>query len=162
MRIFLMQHGPNHPKDQDPEEGLTPRGSELVHATARAMAALGLGFTHIATSPKKRARQTAALAARACEFDEEKILVSEAAKAMADPHQTLALLPALAGDGACLLVGHLPNLAKLASLLLSGDPEGVRIAFHRGGLCRIDADAPRPGAGELVWQIPPEAMGAAG
>lgn len=160
MRIYLMQHGPNLSKDKDPEEGLSREGSRLVQAVATAMAGMGLGFARVVTSPKKRARQTAVLVARACGHDEAAIHPSPAAKAMADPNDTLSLIPELPADGACLLVGHLPNLARLASLLLCGDVDGVKLAFHRGGLCRIDAQAPQPGAGELVWQIPPETLAA--
>ena len=37
MEIYLMQHGPNLSKDEDPEESLSPDGKRQVSKAARAI-----------------------------------------------------------------------------------------------------------------------------
>jgi phosphohistidine phosphatase len=37
-----------------------------------------------------------------------------------------------------MLVGHLPHLARLAGLLLAGDPDRPVIAFGQGGLVGLE------------------------
>ena len=59
MDIYLMQHGPSFPKDQDPEEGLTPEGRGVVRAAAKVLKGLAVKPEVILASPKTRARQTA-------------------------------------------------------------------------------------------------------
>ncbi len=67
--------------------------------------------------------------------------------------ETLDLLRGLGGGRAVLIVGHLPNLSEVASLLLGGEC-GNRIRFENGGLCRLDSDDLEPGGAELVFQLP--------
>ena len=40
--------------------------------------------------------------------------------------------------GDVMLVGHLPHLAKLASLLLTGEPDRQLIGFQQGGLVAME------------------------
>ena len=37
MEIYLMQHGPALPKEQDPEEGLGPEGEGRIRASGQAI-----------------------------------------------------------------------------------------------------------------------------
>ena len=37
MEIYLMQHGSALPKEQDPEEGLSPDGKAKIHASGKAL-----------------------------------------------------------------------------------------------------------------------------
>ena len=68
MEIYLMQHGPALPKDQDPEEGLNPEGKERIHASGQALKKMGVTFDAILSSPKKRSKQTAAIVAEEAGF----------------------------------------------------------------------------------------------
>ena len=154
MEIYLMQHGPNLPKDQDPDEGLSPQGREAVQACARALHEMGLVFDFIIASPKLRARQTAELAARATGFDPERIAISAKIKAMADPAESLAALSDLVSGKRALIAGHMPNLTRVASVLLAGSGE-LQVTFERGSVCRIDAERFQAGAGSLRWFMLP-------
>jgi hypothetical protein len=54
-----------------------------------------------------------------------------------------------------MLVGHLPLLARLASGLLTGDPDGQVIGFQQGGLVALD----RTEAGWIVSLVLPPSAG---
>jgi phosphohistidine phosphatase len=59
-------------------------------------------------------------------------------------------------DEDLLLVGHLPHLARLAALLLTGDPEKSVINFRMGGAVRLRR---MEGGQWLVdWMIIPETI----
>ncbi|MBU4566803.1 MAG: histidine phosphatase family protein [Desulfarculus sp.] len=155
MEIYLMQHGPNLPPEQDPQEGLSPEGTQVVTATALALARLALRIGLLISSPKDRARQSAEIVARVLNYDLEKILISDQVKAMAEPGETLQFLAAHQDQAPLMVVGHLPNLAKVAAGLLSAAGQ-AKVDFQRGGICAIEVeDLPR-GKGKLLWYLPPE------
>jgi len=154
MEIYLMQHGPNLSKEEDPEEGLSPEGGAVVRAAARVMKKMGVFFDTVIASPKTRSGQTAALAARAMGFSEAGIVRTEAVKPMTPPAETVAYLAGLPDAERILVVGHLPNLAGVAGLLLTGTEEPL-VAFERGGVCRIDVEELPARKGRLIWYLPP-------
>ncbi len=55
-----------------------------------------------------------------------------------------------------VLVGHLPNLARLASLLLCNDAEKNVISFRMAGIVCLNRD--EKGAWSLQWMITPEVV----
>ena len=58
-----------------------------------------------------------------------------------------------------LLVGHEPDLSRLAAALLLDDHGDLTMEFKKGGLCRIDfPGAPRAGAGRLVLHLSPRIL----
>ena len=154
MEIYLMQHGPNFGKEEDPEEGLTPEGGEVVRAAARVMKKLGIYVDTVVASPKTRSGQTAAIAARTLGFSEAGIVRTEAVKAMTPPAETVTYLAGLPDVERILVAGHLPNLAGVAGLLLAGT-ERPFVAFERGGVCRIEAEELPTEKGRLIWYLPP-------
>ena len=157
MELYLMQHGPNLAKDQDPEEGLSPEGIEVVQAAAQALAKLGLTLDALVASPKKRAQETAALVAKAIGYGGE-VITTKKVKAMAPTGDTLAFLAGLEGKKRVLIAGHLPSLALLASQILSAG-QGGEVAFERGGVCRIDVEDVAQARGKLIWYLPPVITG---
>jgi phosphohistidine phosphatase len=155
MEIYLMQHGPNLPKDEDPEEGLSREGEVIVRSVGKALKRMGIVFDAVLSSPKKRSRQTAAIVARETGFAEEKIFETSKVKAMMPPEETIQALSGLSGVQHVLVAGHLPSVAEVASFLLT---EGSRAAiqFERGGVCRIDVDVLPTHAGRLRWFLLPD------
>jgi phosphohistidine phosphatase len=119
MQIYLMQHGPALPKDQDPEEGLAPDGEARIHASGQALKKMGVSFDAILSSPKKRSKQTAAIVAEEVGFPAERIVVTKKVKAMTPPEETIQALSELSGVARVLIAGHLPSVAEVASLLLT-------------------------------------------
>ncbi len=154
MVLLLLRHGPYRPKEQDPEEGLSRQGEEIVAASARALARLGPRPAVVMSSPKARARQSAAIAARELGLDPHGVVVSRALKALARPEETLAAVQEAAGEGPVLLAGHLPNLALVAAWLALGVAE-TGIELEAGGTACLEAEALAPGRGELLWLMQP-------
>jgi phosphohistidine phosphatase len=154
MEIYLMQHGPALPKDQDPEEGLGSEGKERIHAGGKALKKMGVTFDAILSSPKKRSKDTAAIVAEQVGFPLEKIIETKNVKAMAPPEDTVQALSELSGAQRVLIAGHLPSVAEVASFLLT---EGSKAAvqFEMGGCCRIDVDELPTHSGRLRWYLTP-------
>jgi|Deesub1362A_J573_1020465.scaffolds.fasta_scaffold01546_9 phosphohistidine phosphatase len=159
MLLVLLRHGPYRPKEKDPEEGLSPEGEEIIATSARALARLGLRPSVVMASPKTRARQSAAIAARELGLDPQGVVVSEALKALARPEDSLAAIQEAAGQGPVLLAGHLPNLALVAAWLALGVAE-TGIELEAGGVACLEAEALAPGRGELLWLMQPTQLAA--
>ncbi|MBU1248876.1 MAG: histidine phosphatase family protein [Proteobacteria bacterium] len=157
MRIYLMQHGVCLPKEVDPEQGLSPVGREEVETTARAVARMGIGFTDIFASPKKRALQTARLMALVAGYPEEDVLVHEDITARTEPERTLRRLQELATGSSLLVCGHLPNLNLVACRLLTPGPD-FKIAIKNAGLICLSMDRLPTNSASLEWQLRPEQL----
>ncbi len=154
MEIYLMQHGPNLSKDEDPEEALSKEGEAQVSRAAQAIKRMGLRFDVIIASPKKRSQQTAAIVAEAVGFPVGNIVETEKVKAMTPPEETIAYLKEFEDKNSVLIAGHLPSLAEVASALLTSGSK-TTIQFERGGIGRIDVDALPTHEGKLRWYLPP-------
>jgi phosphohistidine phosphatase len=155
MLLYLMQHGANLPKEAAPDEPLSPIGVEQVSKTALVTAELGIAFDTILTSPKLRARETAEIMARATGFPEQSIMTTPDVKAMTPAHQTVERIDSLVDAHSVLIAGHMPNLAKLASLLITGD-DRQRVAVQNSGLICIEIPGPRARHGTLIFSLTPK------
>jgi len=131
MNLFLVQHGEAVDKEVDPERPLTGKGEREVGAVGAFLAQGGLRVPSIWHSGKLRALQTAEILATHIGLDAE--VEEQGGLAPTDPPLTMVeRLRKIHED--VLLVGHLPHLAKLASLLLVGKEEAPLIAFKNGGV----------------------------
>ncbi|WP_167512473.1 SixA phosphatase family protein [Oceanidesulfovibrio marinus] len=157
MLIYLMQHGTAFPKEVNPEQPLSPVGAEQVESSARAMRALGCKPELIIASPKLRSRQTAVRVAAAMGIAENEIMVSEAVKATANSYVTLEFLAGLPHAESVFIAGHLPNLERLAALLIAPDAK-ANVTFQNGGLTCIDAARLENGQGTLLFHITPKQL----
>ena len=157
MEIYLMQHGPNLSKDEDPEESLSPEGEAQVTKAAQAIKRMGLRFEVIIASPKKRSKQTAAIVAEAVGFPVENILETEKIKAMTPVEETINYLKQFTEKKSILVAGHLPSLAEVASFLLTSGSKAT-IQFERGGLGRIDVESIPTHEGKLRWYLTPQQL----
>ena len=120
MRVYLTQHGLAVPKDIDPDRPLSEQGRQDVRCLAELLEHAGIRVAQVFHSGKTRAEQTAALLAAP--------LLSAGrpqARAGLDPNDAVEPfyreISAWTGD--TLIVGHLPFLGRLASLVLAGDPD---------------------------------------
>lgn len=110
-------------------------------------------LARILTSPLVRAAETAQILAETCEGGVE----VESFDALAPGHsfrtviERLAKLPA---DETVALVGHEPDLGKLAGVLLIGAP--AALPLKKAGACVISFDGPvTAGTGHLEWFLTP-------
>jgi phosphohistidine phosphatase len=157
MQLYLMQHGQAVPETENPEQPLSREGVVQIQASAAAMKKLGIAPDLIVCSPKKRSRQSAALVAEGVNYPYSDILETEAVKPAAPADDTVSFLRQNPAYTSILIVGHLPSLIRIASLLLGGDTP-VRLRFENGGLCRLDTAELTPGEAELVFHLPAELM----
>jgi phosphohistidine phosphatase len=147
--LWLLRHGEAEPHDARPDDDreLTDRGREQSLAAGRALAALGLEFHDVFTSPKVRARETAALACQAmtCEPVEH-----EALRAGFDVDDALELLAAAGEARRVLVVGHDPDFTQLVH-----DLTGARVSLKKGGVAGVRLDGRQ---GELMALLRPREL----
>ncbi len=147
--LWLARHGDAVPADVDPERPLSAAGAAGVAAVADALSGRMGPFDLVASSGKRRARQTAEILVAAAGYPADRVVDTEALGPNAAVESFLDFLAACGSAGSVLCVGHLPSLADFASFFLAaGDP--VRLAFGPGTVCRIRLNALRRGCGELI------------
>lgn len=150
MLIYLAQHGEARSKEEDPERPLTGAGRDDVGWVARRLEG-GIALEELWHSGKRRAEETAAIFADHLR-PHNGMRVREGLSPTDDPG---AIRDALeTASASVMLVGHLPHLDRLASLLLAGDAEGGLIRFENGGVLCLE----RSGSGgwSVRWYLTPE------
>lgn len=161
MRLLLLRHGPAEARDErrwpeDSRRPLTERGALRVKHCARGVTRLERRVDLILSSPLERAWRTAELLREA--FDGGAKL--ESITALEPSRSVRALLQRVAEespDATVVLVGHEPDLGKLAGTLLFGAPAAMPL--KKAGACCISFDGvPASGAGTLRWFLPPRAL----
>ena len=132
--VYLVQHGQAKRDDEDPQRPLTDRGADHVSWVAHwAIDRFGVRPRRIVHSGKTRSRQTAEIWGRLVDVNPEQ---GDALAPNDDPTTWAGLLADTTGD--LMLVGHLPHLTKLASLLLTGEPDRQLIGFQPGALIAME------------------------
>lgn len=118
MRIYLLRHAPALDREEwvghDPERPLTIEGERLARAVLKGLRSW-LRADHILTSPWRRARHTAELAA-----ERLRLALSEADWLAGGAASAEEMAERLAGSGDVLLVGHEPGLGALIGHLSGG------------------------------------------
>lgn len=150
MFLYLIQHGEAKSEKEDPERGLTDKGIEEVKRLAQFLSPLNLSIVQIFHSGKKRALQTAEIIAEAIK-PEEGIVESSGLAPLDDPNSWFEKLSSINEN--IVLVGHLPHLERLSSLLLCGDAQKKIINFRMGGVvCLKRTD----NVWSVDWAVVPE------
>lgn len=150
MRIYLVQHGEATSEEIDPARPLTQKGREDVERVAGFIG--GLHIPSIIHSGKTRAFQTAEI-------------LSQAVIPKVEPVQRDGLLPndpvepiyreLMNLEEDVMVVGHLPFLSRLASMLLVGSTEEEIIRFQMGGVvCLVRED----GRFKIKWMVTPDIL----
>jgi len=151
MAILLVQHGKSESKEVDPERGLTVEGRNEVERVAAALGAAGVTIGRIEHSGKARAEQTALIFAAAIGGE-----ATVFARGGMDPMDDVsAFASGLDGAGDVMLVGHLPFMERLVSLLLSGDADRRCVAFRNGGVVCLER-ASDGSDWAVQWMIVPD------
>ncbi len=135
MKLYLVQHGKAMSSEQDPDRPLTQQGRQEVQRVAHLLMPLWFTVNRIWHSGKTRARQTAEIYAPA--FAAGQKLAAREGLAPNDEVAPLRDELAVATDDT-MIVGHLPFLGKLASLLLTGHESGEVIAFCNAGVICLE------------------------
>ena len=154
MDLYLMQHGQATSKEEDPERPLTDAGRTAVQRVAERARAADVRISGCMHSGKLRAAQTAQLLINEIGGDGS----AEARSGLApnDPVEPVARwLSAEAAHESLALVGHMPFLGRLASLLIAGDEHAQVVGFHMGDLVKLEPKVDREGF-RVAWALPPD------
>jgi phosphohistidine phosphatase len=133
---------------------LSARGEEKMRKNVRGLKKLVPFVHYIASSPLRRAIQTADILARAYPSARREVLSALSpqgpmAATLAYLQQYESLAPTVA------LIGHEPDLGELTTWFLSGRP-GNWLPFKKGGACSIEfRGKTTAGEAELRWLMTP-------
>ena len=159
MELYILRHGeagkriPSGSKDS--ERPLTVAGQEEVAEIAGALAKLDVRFDFIATSPLKRARQTAETVARVLKVKKGSMEEWNELKPEGRRTDLYRKLSQFKPESSVLVVGHEPYLSAMVSEIVFDGGIG-RIVLKKAGLAKITVTAFQPKSrGELRWLLTP-------
>jgi phosphohistidine phosphatase len=152
MKLYLVQHAKAASEQADPQRGLTEEGFSEIQKVAAFVKPLNLCVDYLWHSGKKRAAQTAEILAEAIKIKTQTIHEglgpNDDVKAFKDE--------VVSAGGDIIVVGHLPFLSKLASLLLAGAESANTVAFKNGGIVCLDRS--ETNQWQIDWMIIPELL----
>ncbi len=152
MELYLVQHGEATSETENPDRPLTIRGRDDVQRVSRCIAPLGLAPVEIRHSGKTRAQQTAQLIAEALSCPDR----VKAASGLAPTDDVRPIAREVeAAQRPLMLVGHLPFMSRLASLLLVADSSQTIVRFRTGGVVCLGREER---GWTLNWMITPDTV----
>jgi phosphohistidine phosphatase len=162
MHLYIIRHAwaydhgdPRWPDDS--KRPLEDEGAERFKKVVKALAKRGFSPELIATSPYKRCRQTADIAAEQTS-SKTKVVELEALTPGSDLEKLLEWSNAQKVDSLAW-VGHSPDVEHFAATLLSGD-DSASVRFAKGSAASIEFDDDiAPAAGELQWLVTAKLLG---
>jgi phosphohistidine phosphatase len=162
MHVYLVRHAIAERRDparwpDDAERPLTAKGTTRFRSAARGLHRIVPAVEVVLASPYRRAWETAEIL-----HDEIAWPTPErcpALEAIRSPAGALEVLRALKESSSAALVGHEPYLSRLASLLLSGEEDALRLELKKGGVALLAfADDPRARDAFLRWSATPKIL----
>lgn len=131
MKLYLVQHGKALAKEEDPERPLSDQGEQDVRNMASRLGDAGVQVTRIWHSGKLRA-------ARSAEILAGKVLSGRTIETIKgiSPNDPVVEFASDADvwDEDTLVVGHLPFMSRLVSLLTVGDAAHELVHFTPGSV----------------------------
>lgn len=148
MAIFLVQHGQAVSAEADEQRPLTALGIKESSHIASVAEYYMIVVDEILHSSKLRARQTAEIFA--AKLKPARGLKEEAALSPDGDAETFA--KTLNSSENLLIVGHLPFLQRLLSLLLTGNPEHQIMKFQNSGITCLEP-IPESDRWSIKWTL---------
>lgn len=137
----------------DDDRPLTAFGRQRMIRNARGLRRAAPVITHLATSPLKRAKQTASIVAT--EYKLGDAIEIDALRPTRLPKEFLEWLESVSEEECVAVVGHEPHLGTLVTWLLTG-VDTAAVAFKKGGAMLLDFPGLIvAGGATLLWSIPP-------
>jgi phosphohistidine phosphatase len=149
VKLYLVQHGEAKPEAEDPDRSLTAQGEEEVRGVARAAKRLDIHPSKVYHSGKRRAHQTAEIIANALKLPIES---AGGLNPLDDVREWAETVSKETKD--LMIVGHLPFLEKLTSLLLCDNENARSVVFRYGAIVCLDQKEDRGWA--VRWILTPE------
>jgi phosphohistidine phosphatase len=152
MKLYLVQHGEAKAEAEDPERSLTAQGEQEVERVAKAANKMGITPVRIVHSGKKRAQQTAEIIGAGLQIPDQNIEAVEGMKPNDDVYPWVEKI--LQEQKEVMLVGHLPFLERLTSLLLCGEAHARVVLFQYG--CIVCLEQKEDNRWAVAWVLRPE------
>jgi phosphohistidine phosphatase len=130
MLLYLVQHAEAKREEEDAARDLTEKGRMDIESVAHHLKRLNVQVRQIFHSGKTRAQSTARVLARHLQ-PPAGISAAQGLAPLDDPEIWADRIAKLDED--TMLVGHLPHLANLAALLITGNKGNSVINFQMGG-----------------------------
>jgi phosphohistidine phosphatase len=152
VKLYLVQHGDALAKNIDPGRPLSEMGQLDVERMAGAFAE-HIEISRVIHSGKTRARQTAETLAGYIDSE----LPVEIFNSI-NPNDPVEAFAQLVDDWSedLLVVGHLPFMSKLVSLLLTGSAEEAVVSYSPGSIVCLESTG--EGGWQLLWMVRPELL----
>lgn len=151
MFLYLIQHAEAQKEEVDPSRSLSEDGMRNIEKTSLFFAKQGVKVHKIFHSSKLRAKQTAEVLAVHLK-PKNGLSETDGLAPLDDPNIWVERLKGIPED--LVLVGHLPHLARLASLLVCGSEKTDIISFRMAGIVCLKRDD--SGAYTFQWMVTPE------
>lgn len=146
MKLYLVQHARSKSEQEDPSRPLSEEG--LNDANKMAVFLSNIAVNKIYHSGKLRAQQTAEIIAKSLKTE---IIKANNLEPLANPRIWEDSISKELDD--IMIVGHLPHLGKLASLLLDNTSENL-VAFQQGGVICLE----RNDSWMIRWFVTPDLL----
>ncbi len=153
MRVYLVQHGKAKTAEEDSNRGLTDEGRAEVTQIAEFLAGQRITVSLIEHSGKTRAEETAHILATIMRCTSGPCHTT-GLDPSDDPVVTANFLKVYTDE--VVIVGHLPHLERLTSLLLTGSLDNRPVKFANAGVVCLEKE--QNGRWTLVWAVVPELL----
>jgi phosphohistidine phosphatase len=156
MRLLVIRHAIAADREEfarthadDAARPLTAEGRAKMNRAADGLKQLVPELALLASSPLKRAFDTATIVARA--YGDLKVEQAPELAPGTPLERALAWLAGLPARGTSAIVGHEPDLSRLVGALLCGDDRSL-LKFRKGAACLVEfSRRVERGAGVLDW-----------
>jgi phosphohistidine phosphatase len=148
--LYLVRHGDAVTAEENSLRPLSEKGRRDVRKVAEFAAGREAEVTLIFHSGKLRAEQTAKIISERLNPDRT-VIVTDGLSPMDDPHDWHQRISAMRDD--TMLVGHLPHIGSLLSLLLKHDMGENVFEFQAGGVACVRRS--KDGKWSLEWVVNP-------
>lgn len=157
MDLYILRHASAGTRRANPvtdiKRPLDKEGKQQCLLVGSYLNSLRVQFDLIASSPLKRALQTASLVGTEVAYD-AKIFIAEELAPNASVASFQKLISQLAAHENVLLVGHQPNLAQFLSALTTTSGR-LQVRMRKGAIARVDCSS-HPG--QLLWLVEPRLL----
>jgi len=151
MFLYLVQHADAKREEEDPSRPLSEKGLQDIKRVSSYVSNLNIRVYKIFHSNKLRAKETAEVLSENIK-PATGVSEVEGLAPLDDPGIWAERLKDVPDD--VILVGHLPHLGKLASLLLCGNADNNVVGFKMGGIVCLKRDD--VGKWSFEWMLTPE------
>src|SRR5574340_1854419 len=152
MLLYLVRHAQAKNEHEDPARPLNEKGIAEIRKTASWAEKAGVSVSRILHSDKVRAIETASILAAHLK-PVNGLAESEGLSPGDDPNIWAGRLNGTDGD--IMLVGHLPHLSRLASLLLSVGSNKDIISFENAAIVCLQREITK---WSIRWMVIPSAI----